>query len=220
MPTFETIRNSADNRKLVRKIQKSFAFLLPDTVPLPESLYESGSLIDFGALEGAISLGIVTPDGFGFGREMEKEDVDALGYGSPVRSDVTKVPRTVTVTVLESGRKEINELKHGLTITATQSQTTGEVVYDEPDLPSNKEYRLIVVGQDGPADEEWIMGKGFGAVKLASTGDETWGNEAVSTEFTFDVTTDDETGTPVRHYLAGTGALKFKDVLGYTAGTP
>lgn len=218
MVTFDTIRQSADNRKLIRKVQKSFAFLLPTTTPLPTTLYATGSLIDFGALTGAISLGIITPDGFGFGREMEKEEVDGLGYASPVRSDVTKVPRTVTVTVLESGRKEISELKHGLVITATQSPTTGEVVYDEPDLPFNREYRLIVVGLDGPADEEWIMGKGFGAVKLASTGDESWGAEAISTEFTFDVFTDDTTGTPVRHYLGGTGALKYKDVLGFTAG--
>lgn len=220
MPTFDTIRQAADNRKLVRKIQKSFAFIIPQDTPLPESLYATGSLIDFGALPGAVSLGIVTPDGWGFGREMEKEEVDGLGYASAVRSDVTKVPRTVTVTILEFGRKEIQELKHGLVITATQDPTTGEVVYDEPDLPVNREYRLIVVGQDGPADEEWIMGKGFGAVKLASTGDEAWGADAISTEFTFDVFTDDETGTPVRHYLGGTGALKFKDVLGYTAGTP
>lgn len=219
MATFEEIRQGADNRKLVRKIQKAYAFLLPTTAPLPTSLYTTGSLTDFNATPGAISLGIVTPDGWNFSREIEKEDIDGLGYASPVRSDITRVPRAVTVTAIESGRKEIQELKYGTVITETQALATGEIVFDEPDLPASKEYRLIVVGQDGPADEEWIMGKGFPAVKLTGTGEEVWGSEgAVSQELTFDVFADDETGTPVRHYLAGTGAVKYKDVLGYTAG--
>lgn len=219
MSTFEEIRQGADNRKLVRKIQKAFAFLFPSSEALPTSLYTTGTLTDFGAVPGAISLGIVTPDGWNFSREIEKEDIDGLGYASPIRSDVTRVPRAVTVTALESGRKEIQELKLGTVITETQDATTGEVVYDEPDLPASKEYRLIVVGLDGPADEEWIMGKGFPSVKLTGTGEEVWGSEgAVSQELTFDVFADDATGTPVRHYLAGTGAVKYKDVLGYAQG--
>ena len=219
MATFEEIRQGADNRKLVRKVQKAYAFLLPSTTPLPASLYTTGALTDFNATAGAISLGLVDPSGYSFSREIETEDINALGYGSPVRTDVTTVPRSVTVTALESNRKEIQELKYGTVINETQDPATGEVVFDEPDLPASKEYRLIVVGGDGPADEEWIMGKGFSAVKLTGTGEEVWGQEgAVSQELTFSVFADDETGTPVRHYLAGTGAVKYKDVLGYTAG--
>lgn len=214
---FEDIRQAADNRKLVRKIQKAYAFLLPSTAAMPASLYTTGALTDFNETAGAISLGIVTPDGWSFSREVETADIDGLGYASPVRSDITRVPRSVTVTAIESGRKEIQELKYGTVITETQAAATGEVVFDEPDLPAAKEYRLIVVGQDGPADEEWIMGKGFPAVKLTGTGEEVWGSEgAVSQELTFSVFVDDVTGTPVRHYLAGSGAVAFKDVLGYT----
>lgn len=217
MATFEEIRQAADNRSLVRKIQKAYAFLLPITVPLPNSLYEGGALIDFGSVDGSISVGIVTPDGWTFARDVETEDIDGLGYASPVRTDITRVPRSVTVTAIESGRKAIQEVKYGTVITETQDAETGEIVFDEPDLPASKEYRLIVAGADGPADTEWIMGKGFGTVKLTGTGEETWGQEgAVSQELTFSIFTDDETGTPVRHYLAGTGAVKYKDVLGYT----
>lgn len=217
MATVEEIRQNADHRSMVRKIQKAYAFLLPTTAPLPTSLYTTGSLTDFSATPGAISVGLVSPDGWTFAREIETEDINALGYGSPVRTDITTVPRSVTVTALESNRKEIQELKYGTVITETQDAATGEVVFDEPDLPNSKEYRLIVVGADGPADEEWIMGKGFPAVKLTGTGEEVWGQEgAVSQELTFSVFSDDETGAPVRHYLGGTGAVRFKDVLGYT----
>lgn len=219
MPTFDTLRQGNDSRSLVRKVKKAIAVLAPKSVPLPESLYTTGSLLDLKTL-GWLPVGLVTPDGYVFNRETETEDVDALGYASPVRSDVTRVPRSITFTLLETGRKHIQELKYGTDLTtATQDPVTGEVVFDEPEMPADQEYRLLVIGSDGPASENWIMGKGYGAVKLASSGSETWGGDsAVSTEMTLNVFTDDEIGTPVRHYLAGTGALAHKDVLGYTAG--
>ena len=219
MPTFDALQQEADNRNLVRKIQKAVAFLAPKTVDLPESLYTTGELTDLAAA-GWLPVGLVSPDGYNFSREVEKENIDALGYASPVRSDVTTVPRQVTFTALEKGRKHMMELVYGTNLdSVTQDPTTGEVVIDEPDLPVDAEYRLLIIGSDGPTAENWIMAKGYGAVKLASGGAETWGREgAVSTEITLDVFTDDELGVPVRHYIAGTGAAAHSDVLGYTSG--
>lgn len=219
MPTFDTLRQQNDSRSLIRKVQKAIAVLAPKDVELPESLFEGGVLLDLKAL-GWLPVGMVTPDGYTFNRETEKEDVDALGYASPVRSDTTRVPRSITFTLIETGRKHIQELKYGTSLDAvTQDPITGEIVFDEPEMPADEEYRLLVLGSDGPASENWVMGKGYGAVKLSGGGSETWGGDsAVSSEMTLDVFTDDEIGTPVRHYLGGTGALKHKDVLGYTAG--
>ena len=219
-PTFETIQQGADSRALIRKVQRAVAFLATKDVDLPDSLYEGGSLADLKAA-GWLPVGIVSTDGYSFSREVEKEDVNALGYASPVRSDVTTVPRQITFTALEKGRKHMAELVYGTDLSAvTQDPVTGEVVFDEPDLPVNAEYRLLVIGSDGATAENWVLGKGYGAVKLASGGSESWGQEgAVSSEITLDVFTDDEIGVPVRHYMGGTGALKHKDVLGYTQGT-
>lgn len=217
MVTFAEIQKKADERKLIRKIQKAVAVIAPQSVALPETLFApGGGLVDLQEA-GWLPLGMVDPSGYTFGREMEKEDIDALGYASPARSDTTRVPRTVGVTLLESGRRHVESLKKGMDLsTTTMDPVTGEVVYDEPDLPVNQEWRLLVIGQDGPADEEWVMAKGYGAVKLQNTGEETWGREgAVQSQLTLDVYTDDELGTPVRHYMGGTGALKYKDVLGY-----
>lgn len=222
MPTFDTIRQGADNRKLVRKIQKAVAFLAPQSVALPASLYsETGELADL-KTDGFIPFGLVTPDGYTFSGEREKEDIDALGYSSPIRSDVTRVPRTVSMTLLETGKRAIEELKRGVDLSSTvQDSTTGEIVYDEPDMPIDREYRLIIIGADGPVDEQWIMGKGYGAAKLANLGDEVWGQEgAVQSEVTLDIFTDDTIGAPVRHYMGGTGAVKYKDVLGYAQSIP
>ncbi|MBB5748536.1 hypothetical protein [Micrococcus sp. TA1] len=218
MPTFDTIQQGADNRNLVRKIQKAVALLAPKSVALPDSLYVSGTLMDF-ETAGWKPVGLISPDGYSFSREVEKENIDALGYASPVRSDVTTVPRQVSFTALEKGRRHMLELTLGTDLSAvTQNTTTGEIVVDEPDLPVDAEYRLLVIGSDGATSDNWIMGRGYGLVKLANGGSETWGREgAVSTEITLDVYTDDEIGVPVRHYIAGTGAVAAAADLGFTA---
>jgi hypothetical protein len=221
MPTFATQMAAADERALIRKIQRAIGFLAPKSVDLPTSLYSAGSLIDLKA-EGFLPVGIISPDGWSFGRDISKEDIDALGYASPVRSDTTKVARSVTFTPLEKGRRHMLELQLGMDLSGvTQDPTTGEIVIDEPDLPVNSEYRLLVLGDDGPATENWVLGKGFGSVKLASTAEEVWGSSgAVSSQITLDIATDDEIGTPIRHFIAGTGAVTHKDVLGFTQATP
>ncbi|MCU1566544.1 MAG: ArV2 [Pseudarthrobacter sp.] len=217
MPTFATQMAAADERALIRKIQRAIGFLAPTTVELPTTLYSAGSLIDL-KTAGFLPVGMISPDGWSFGRDIEKEDVDALGYASPVRSDTTRVARSVSFTPLEKGRRHLLELQLGMDLSGvTQNPTTGEIVMDEPDLPVNGEYRLLVLGDDGPATENWILGKGFGSVKLASTAEEVWGREGTaSSQITLDISTDDEIGTPVRHFIAGTGAVKYKDVLGFT----
>jgi len=219
LPTFDTIRQDSDERALIRKIQKAVAFLAPTTVDLPETLFGvGGALIDLKTL-GWLPVGLVTPDGYEFGRDISKEDVTALGYASAVRSDITEVARSVTMTPLETGRKHMLELTYGTDLSAvTQDVTTGEIVIDEPDLPVGQEYRLLIVGSDGPAAANWILGRGYGAVKLASTDSQKWGTgDPVSQPLTFDVFTDSEIGTPVRHYIGGTGAVTHKTVMGFTA---
>jgi hypothetical protein len=148
--------------------------------------------------------------------------VSAFGYASPVRSDITEVPRSVKVTPLESGKRKLLELTLGTDLSAvTQNMTTGEVVFDEPDLPDGAEYRFLVVGSDGPAANNWIIGRGYGLVKLASTDSQKWGtSDPVQQPLTFDVFTDDTIGTPVRHYLGGTGAVANATALGFTPAAP
>lgn len=220
MATFKELQLEADERKLIRKVQRAVAFLLPDDVPLPESLYDGGELIDIKALGGK-PVGMVTPDGYEFGREVENETVDALGYASEVREDVVRVARSVTFTPLETGRKHMLELKYGVNLDdVTVDPTTGAFQFDEPDMPVNEEYGLIIVGADGPASDQWLLGRGYGSVKLSEGGEETWGSEnPVGSSITLKILPDDVTGTPVRHYFGGTGVLKHVDEMGFALGT-
>lgn len=219
MPTFDTLRQEADTRALVRKIQKAvmFAKKRGAASTLPENLFTAaGTLVDL-KTSGYFPIGLVTPDGYTFTREINKEDVSALGYASPVRSDITAVPRSITFTALENFKKNMLEMKYGTDLSSsTQDATTGEIVFDEPDLPVGEEYELVIIGSDGPAAANWIIGKGYGTTKLAGTGDETWGQEgALGQEYTMDVFSDADTGSPVRHYIGGTGALAQKEALGF-----
>lgn len=222
MPTFATIMQDADERGLIRKVKRAVAFLAPLSVDLPPALTGSDSLpIDLKNL-GYLPVGIVTPDGYRFGRDVEKDEVDALGYASFVRTDVMKVARTVAFNPLEFGRKHMSELRYGTDLSAvTPDAQSGEIVFDEPDMPNDAEYRLLIIADDGPASANWILGRGYGRVKLADAGEEAWGKEgAISSEITLDVFVDDELGVPVRHYLGGTGAKASADILGYAEPTP
>ena len=216
MTTVPELQAENDNSALVRKILRAVAFLAPMTVELPDALTdETGELQPLPV--GFLPVGIVTPEGYRFSADMQKEDVDALGYASPVRSDITQVPRQVTFTALEFGRKHMLELKHGVDLSNVEQSAGGEITFDESDLPIGAEYRLVVIGDDGPASANWILGKGYPRVKLASAGEEAWSKEgALTQEFTLDVFTDQEIGTPVRHYIAGTGAKAAADALGFT----
>lgn len=222
MATFAELQREYDERKLIRKIQRAFAVLAPNSVELPtadELFTAGGSILDLKA-DGWLPVGMVTPEGYQFGREVENSEVDALGYASAVREDVISVARSVTFRPLETGRKHIQELKYGVDLSNVEvDPVTGAYHFDEPDLPVNREYKLLILGADGPADELFLMGRGYGSVTLSEGGDESWGNEdPVGSEITLKILPDDQTGTPVRHYFGGSGVVKHADVMGYDLG--
>ena len=218
MPTFSELQQANDARSLVRKCLRAVAVLAPPTVDLPEKITDTTGLpIDLKAL-GFLPIGLVTPDGYTFGNEVTKDEIDALGYASAVRADITKAAKSVQFTALETGRRHMLELEHGMDLSAiTQDATSGEVVFDDPELPIGAEYRLIVLADDGPAATNWLLGRGYPRVKLAEVGEKKWATEGgIETPITLDVFTDETLGTPMRNYIAGTGAKAASELLGFT----
>lgn len=223
MPTFDALRLVADNRKLIRKFQKSMVMGRIATTPLPTSLFTTGStgaLMDFKA-DGWLPFGIMTQDGIEYEREVSSESVSGLGYSGSLRSDPTEVVRSVSFTPMEYGRRHMQELVLGADFSGVkQTLANGEIVYDEPEMPVNQEWQLLIIGVDGPATDQWVAGKGFGATKINSAGSQTWGQtDPVTTPIKMDVFTDDASGTPTRHYLGGTGAKKASVALGWAQAT-
>lgn len=215
--SFADMQKEADSRGLVRKIQRAVGCLAPLNVDLPEKITdENKQPIDL-FTAGYIPLGIMTADGWTFGRDIEKDDIDALGYSSFVRTDITRVARTVSFTAMQTGLRILNELTLGQDLSSVTPDENDEIVFDEVDLPIGQEYRLLVIGDDGPATANWVIAKGFPNVKLAEVGEETWGKEGVvQREVTLDIFADEDLGTPVRHYMGGTAVGQYLDVLGYS----
>lgn len=213
--TFAELKKGADNPALVRKILEGVAFLAPVSVELPAALTDAG-----GALKplpaGYWPVGIITKEGYQFESDTSKEEIDALGYADPVRTDVTKVAKKIKFKTRESMRKNLASLVYGIDLSAVTQAASGEIVFDEPSLPQFQEYRLVVIGRDGPAAEEWILGRGYPRVKLGEIPTEVWGSDPIGHDITLDVLPDATLGTPCRHYIGGTAALKHKTSLGYS----
>lgn len=229
MPTFDEQRTDFDNSKLIRKLNKSIAVLRKktDTPAFPSSLFEiTGtapdqvvSLIDLKAA-GFLPVGKVATGGYTFNREVSREAVNSLGYYSPDRNDVTEVPRSITFTANERGRKHMLELVYGTDLTGTTyDPVSGEIVFHEPETPVDSDYELLVIASDGPTEENWIVARGYPLVRLNNGGTESWAQDgAATTEITLDVFTDEDLGVPVVHFTGGTGVLKHATDLGFTAG--
>lgn len=219
MPTLATLQAQAEETDLVRKVQRVLIVMAPMSVDMPEELTDAESLpIDLMAADFK-PVGLITPDGFTFTPEFESEGTSAMGHAAPIRSDVMSATRKVSFTTLEKGRRHMHELVHGADYSSVQPTAGGEIIMPVPELPIGTEYRLIAVGDDGPAEANWILGWSFGRTKLSSVGPETWGQEgALQREITLDVFVDEEIGVPVKEHIGGTGALKHIEKLGF--GTP
>lgn len=214
--TFSEMKAAADNPNLVRKILEAVAFLAPEDADPIEALTDaSGALqtlpVDY------LPVGLVTPDGYTFGGDTNTEDVEALGYAQPVRTDITTVTRTVAFTALEAFRRQLLELVYGMDLSGVVQGTNGEIMFDHPERPVQRFYRLIVVGRDGGGSNEWFRGKFFPRASLTEFPEEVW-SAADPTQYPITLGTyvDDTVGTGERDFIAGTGALAAAAAMGFT----
>lgn len=218
MSTFAEIKDGADSTALVRKALQGVGFWAPSSIELPTSLLDvDGSLkalpVDWRP------IGIVGTDGYTFGTDINVEETEGWGYADPVRSDVSKAPKSVKMTPLQKFTRLVQELTQGADYSAIAASAAGEVVFEEPDIPEMTEGRLLVIGFDGTAANPFYMGKGFTKVKVNEIGDDQWSADAdaAGQELTFSVGVGAE-GFPVRHYFGGSAfdAVAY----GFKANTP
>lgn len=215
--TITELRQETDQRALVRKIRRAVAFMgrIHD-VDLPEQITtEDHKLINFKDL-GWLPFGLISREGYEFGRDIEKSQVDAMGYNDPIRRDTENVARSITMQLLQSGQRHIHELLEGADYSGILPKANGEIVWDEPDMPLFEQYRMVVVGEDGRITDNWLMGKGYGSVELGTAESISWNHEnSVAQSITLDVNVDPEIGSPVRNFLGGSAIGQYVDVLGW-----
>lgn len=215
MPTIGDLKQDADHSVLVRKVLEAVAFVAPYSADPVDSLIESG-----GGLkeipQDYKSVGIVTKDdGFTFSFDTDTEDVEGLGYASPVRTDITGQTKTVNFKALETKRTTL-ELAYGVDLSSITPSADGEVTFDLPELVRQRFYRLLIIGADGDADNAWYLGKFFPRVSVTEIGDMQWvGSDALSYDITGTAYNDSALGTPQRDFIAGPAAVTNADALGF-----
>jgi len=214
--TIEALKKKHNNRGNIRKGLNVVVFMAPTTVALPAALTEgTGQLKELET--GWWPVGMMTKDGFTVSVDVSLEEVEALGYVESVRTDVVKAPKTIKFSCLEPYRRNLQQLVYGLDLSQTKAnKDTGEVVFDEAPVPLHDEYRLLAVMADGPADNEWLIGRGFPRVKPATIPEEAWkSSDPTQFDLELSVFTDAALGTPCRHYIGGTGAVRSIDALDF-----
>lgn len=214
--TIEALKAKHNHGTNVRKGLNVIIFMAPASAKLPDKITDTNGQVSELPAE-YLPVGMMTTDGVTFSADVSKEEVEALGYVEPVRTDVVKAPKTIKFGVLETLRKNLQELVYGVDLSSTTAAASGEIIFDEAPMPQFSEFRLVAIMADGPADNEWLLGRGFPRVKLASVPEEVWSSsDPVKFDLELDVFTDTALGTPCRHYIGGTGALTHLDAIGFT----
>ena len=216
MTTIEALKKKHNKTGNVRKGLNAFAFLAPMTAQVPTAITDAGGALKEISSE-FIPLGLVTTDGMNHSADANSETVEALGYAEAVRTDLTKAPKTVKFKVLEPFRKGTQALVYGIDLSQVKAdKTTGEITFDEAAIPALAEYRLLTVMADGPADDEWIVGRCYPRVKLNTIPEEKWAaSDAIQFDLEFSAFMDETAGTSCRHYIGGSGAIKHRDAIGF-----
>ena len=214
--TIEALKKKHNKLKNVRKALNVLAIVAPITTAVPESLTDAGGALKEIPAEWT-PLGIFTTDGGEITPDVTVDDVDGLGYAEPVRSDLTKATKTIKLNVFELFRKEMLSLTHGVDLSQVKANaTTGEVVFDDPLLPSIPEKRLLIIAADGPADDEWLLGWCFTRAKLVSMPTiPLKATDPITGDLEFKAFADEMTGTACRNYYGGSAMLKHRDITGF-----
>lgn len=203
--TFAEFKDLADTPSNVRKALQGVCFLAPLAAGLPLTLLDvDKKLIQLPVEDGWWPLGIVSKDGYELARDISKEEVEAFGYADNIREDIVKAVKSLKVTPLESDKRQQLELAYGLDLSAiAASATSGEIVFEEPDVPEAGDYRLLAIFMDGTITKPYYRGFAFGKAKLADIGSEKFNSsDPRSMEMTLDAGTGPE-GFSVRHYIGG-----------------
>lgn len=216
--TFEELQAQSDNANLVRKIQQALVFLAPMDTELPTKM--TGKEHKLRELQkGFFPIGMFTTDGINISTEAESEGVKAFGYGSDVRTDKKSESNTIKVTAFETLKKNLLQITLGMDLSDAEIDEEGELVFDRPQLPIGTQYRLLMIGRDGPANNQWLIGYLFPKVELESAPEEPWGSDALTAELSFKTLADPKAGFSRRVFLGGTALQKeaARNALGFKA---
>jgi hypothetical protein len=201
------------NNANIRKALKGGVLGAPSTASVPTALtiMSSGDtpVPVLQTLSGFASLGFFDDTGAVFSRKRSTQDVTAWGKTVPVRTDVTSDVTSVKVTALESNATVLSTFFEIPLADLVPDETTGELWITENISPPGVTYRILVLGQDGPAGSETWIGRLMPAATITALGDMSLnsGKDTIEYSMTLEALEDPVAGYAIATIFAGPGWL-------------
>lgn len=205
-------------RELILKPRAAHVFGAPMTTPVVLNITEGPSsqlaelpvgYYDFGLLD--------KEDAVNLSREMEKADINAIGYSNPVRSDITSDIFGMAFKGLETNRFNI-ETNLGVDLSGvTPDPVTGEVSFDQPAVALIRRQRYMLLADVGSGVDTIHFGRQFLAGEVSETGEQTItdGEGYLGWPFTVNAMVDTLYGVSVRHHFGGPGWKNLLEEAGF-----
>lgn len=205
-------------RELILKPQAAHIFGAPDTTPVILNITEGpdGELAELP--DGYFDFGLLDKeDAITLSREMEKSDINAIGYSNPVRSDVTSDVFGMAFKGLETNRHTI-ESNLGVDLSVvTPDPFTGEISFDQPAVSQIRRMRYLLLSQVGSGVDTIYFGRQFLAGEVVDVGEQTVtdGEGYLGWPFTVNAMVDTTYGVSVRHHFGGPGWMRLLEEAGF-----
>lgn len=221
MATYDDLAEKQE--ELVRKPLDGSLFFAPLTAdPIDdESLFATGGVLQ--ELPTAWGdLGLLTPDGMGFSREVSNSDIMAFGRQTPVRSDITNDTTTLNFVGIETNLKTIG-MATGADITAaSRNATNGALMIRKPPRPTPRQYKVLSMAVDNTDAGEIIICRYLPKAKVTGFSDQALGGTDNAIEWGATLTSqfDKEEGFSEAWIFGGPGWNALLSKMGFTPLAP
>lgn len=223
-PSVQSMEVAKLQAELTTKIQRLHLFKAPMTAPIPDAITGMTAdatpvveLLELDVADGWADMGLIgSDDAPTWSRDMDTEDLMAIGFRDAVRTEITQDVANLTAVFLEKNRHVIETYDNVDLSGLTPDPETGEIKWIRPsDAPLIKS-RYAAYGQDGSGVDRVWMVKILTAGVIDSVDDQTWGGEGFLTwPVTLKGLVDTEVGTSMITYMGGPGVKSKLAALGF-----
>lgn len=209
-------------RELILKPKRMHIFGMPMSVDPIEQITEGPNFALAELPVGAFDFGLLLKDdSITLTREVEKDDISAISYSNPVKSDIISDISGIQFTGLETNRYNIqNNL--GMDLSAMLADpVTGEVAFDQAAVAEILQLRYLLVSQFNSGVDRIYMGRLLYCGEVAEMSEQTLSDAggALTWPTKVNAMVDPVHGVSVRHFFGGEGWNRVLEDAGFTKGT-
>ena len=218
--TFDDVKGH--NEALIRKMLEMAIFVQPTTAAAITTITDAtGSNLVIP--DTMTSVGMTSKDdGAAWTPSIDISEVNAYGYGTPVRRDATSRTLDLKFTMLESKRK-VFEVYYGIDLsTTTAPAAKNELYFDQPDRPEATYWRILAIGRDGSGTSSIYHAEYLPKALLTDCDPIAWSDsDPLAYGVTLSADIDSAYGTSQRSFWAGAGfSTAVITAMGFSRAAP